>query len=86
LIDPDFLDVGGLQRGNAQTMQIIFETRIDNAHGGYTRSSTDWEIQLEVTVRILNVLKSLDKAIKGQEVLDKLVWLKTKGSLYQMRI
>ena len=76
-MDHDFLDAGGLQREDAQTMQIIFETRMDNAHGGYTRSSTDWEIQPEVTVQILYVFK----AITVQEVLDQLILLKTKGSV-----
>ena len=80
-IDPDFLDVGGLQRGDAKTIQIIFETRMDNAHGGYIRSSRDWQTQLEAIIQILNVLKSPDKATKVQEVLDKLILLKTRGSV-----
>ena len=33
LIDSDFLDVGWLQREDAQTMQIIFETSMDNVQG-----------------------------------------------------
>jgi hypothetical protein len=78
ILNPDFFGPGGGSRGDACTVQTAYDTRMDNAHGGYTRSSTAWQPQMESAVQILKLINKHEVALKVQIIIDRLVRLATE--------
>ncbi len=79
--NPDFLAPGGSSRSDANLLNIVYDTRMDNAHGGFIRGSSDYRPQLESVVEILDLINKHDDALEVQEIIDRLVRLETDGAL-----
>ncbi|EFX78117.1 hypothetical protein DAPPUDRAFT_105352 [Daphnia pulex] len=76
----DFISPGGASRNDAQVFQTGFECRNDNAHGAYTRASTDYKLQLDAVVAILQLINSPAEALEVQAIVDRLVILEAQGA------
>ncbi|EFX78265.1 hypothetical protein DAPPUDRAFT_320675 [Daphnia pulex] len=79
-INPDFFAPGGASRGDENLVETVYDTRMDNAHGGYTRATADWRVQLESVVQILVLMNKHDVALEVQVIMDRLVALETAGA------
>jgi hypothetical protein len=75
----DYLAPGGGTRGNAQLVQVVFDTRNDNAHNGFIRSTTDWKLQLDSVHDILDVINHQAEAVDVKKIIDRLVTLEPEG-------
>lgn len=58
-------------------LKIVYDTRMDNAHGGFTRATTNWRAQLESAVgervvQILDFINMHDLTLKFQVIIDRL--------------
>jgi hypothetical protein len=76
----DYLAPGGGTRGDAQVLQIVFDTRNDNAHDAFVRSTTDWKLQLDSVHDILDVINHQAEAVEVKKIIDRLVELEAEGA------
>jgi hypothetical protein len=76
----DYLAPGGGTRGDAQLLAIVFDTRNDNAHDAFVRSTTDWHLQLDSVHDILNVINHQAEAVEVKNIIDRLVELEAEGA------
>jgi hypothetical protein len=76
----DYISPGGASRNDAQVFQTGFDCRNDNAHGAYTRASTDYKLQLDAVVAILQLINSPAEAIEVQAIVDRLVKMEAQGA------
>ncbi|EFX78172.1 hypothetical protein DAPPUDRAFT_105439 [Daphnia pulex] len=79
-VNADFFAPGGASRGDENLVETVYDTRMDNAHGGYTRATADWRVQLESVVQILDLINKHDVALEVQVIMDRLVALETAGA------
>jgi hypothetical protein len=75
----DYLAPGGGTRGDAQVCQTVFDTRNDNAHNIFIRSSSNWHQQLDSVHDILSVINHQEEASEVQTIVDRLVRLEAEG-------
>jgi hypothetical protein len=75
-----FISPGGASRNDAQLFQTGFDCRNDNAHGAYTRASTDYKLQLDAVVAILQLINSPAEALEVKAIVDRLVTLEAQGA------
>jgi hypothetical protein len=76
----DYLAPGGGTRGDAQLLAIVFDTRNDNAHDAFVRSTTDWHLQLDSVHDILDVINHQAEAVEVKKIIDRLVELEAEGA------
>ncbi|EFX78088.1 hypothetical protein DAPPUDRAFT_105323 [Daphnia pulex] len=76
----DYLAPGGGTRGDAQLLAIVFDTRNDNAHDAFVRSTTDWKLQLDSVHDILDVINHQADAVEVKKIIDRLVELEAEGA------
>jgi hypothetical protein len=79
-VNPDFLAPGGASRADRNLVQIVYDTRMDNAHGRYIRATARYRPQLQSTVEILDVINKHDVSLQVQAVSDRLVTLEANGA------
>jgi hypothetical protein len=79
-VNPDFLAPGGASRADRNLVQIVYDTRMDNAHGRYIRATARYRPQLQSTVEILDVINKHDVSLQVQAVIDRLVTLEANGA------
>ncbi len=77
-VNADYIGPGGGSRGDAQLLKTAYDKRMDNAHGGFTRGSTNWRTQLDSVVQILDLINKHDVALNFQRMIDRLVRLETE--------
>jgi hypothetical protein len=79
-INPDFFAPGGASRGDENLVETVYNTRMDNAHGGYIRATASYRPQLDSIIQILNLMNKHDVAQNVQNIMDRLVALETGGA------
>jgi hypothetical protein len=79
LKNPDFIDIGGSQRGDAGLFQRLYHTRLCYAHGWFSIAWNSWEAQLQGIIDALHLLKATTEAAEVQLIFDKLVRYKNEG-------
>jgi hypothetical protein len=79
-INPDFFAPGGASRGDENLVETVYNTRMDNAHGGYIRATASYRPQLDGVIQILNLMNKHDVAQNVQNIMDRLVALETGGA------
>jgi hypothetical protein len=81
LTNPNYIDVGGWQRGDASLFQRLFDTRLCYAHGWFVIAWHDWQDQLQDIIDAQHLLKAHTEAAVVQDIFDKLVRYKNDGLL-----
>jgi hypothetical protein len=81
LTNPNYIDVGGWQRGDASLFQRLFDTRLCYAHGWFVIAWHDWQDQLQDIIDALHLFKAHTEAAEVQDIFDKLVRYKNEGIL-----
>jgi hypothetical protein len=76
----DYISPGATSRSDAQVFQTGFDCRNENTHGAYTRPSTDWKLQLDAVVAILQLINNPAEALEVQAIVDRLVILEAQGA------
>lgn len=76
----DFLAPGGASRGDKNLVEMVYDTRMDNAHGRYTRATNNYRPQLQSVVQILDVINKHEVALNVQVIIDRLVTLEANGA------
>jgi hypothetical protein len=79
-VNPDFLAPGGASRADKNLVQIVYNTRMDNAHGRYIRATASYRPQLQSTVEILDLINKHDVSLNVQAIIDRLVTLEANGA------
>ena len=81
LKNPDFIDIGGSQRGDAGLFQRLYRTRLCYAHGWFSIAWNSWEAQLQGIIDALHLLKATTEVAEVKLIFDKLVRFKNDGLL-----
>jgi hypothetical protein len=81
LRNPNFIDVGGWNRGDPGLFQRLHHTRLTYAHGWFSIAWNSWEAQLQDVIDALHLLKAHTEAAVVQDIFDKLVRYKNEGVL-----
>jgi hypothetical protein len=79
-VNADFIAPGGASRGDKKLVEIVYDTRMDNAHGGYIRATANYRPQLDSVIQILDLMNKHDVALKVQVIVDRLVALEAAGA------
>jgi hypothetical protein len=79
-VNPDFLAPGGASRADKNLVQIVYNTRMDNAHGRYIRATASYRPQLQSTVEILDLINKHDVSLNVQAIIDRLITLEANGA------
>jgi hypothetical protein len=77
--NPNYIERGGWQRGDASLFQRLYHTRLCYAHGWFLNAWNHWEIQLQDIIDALHLFKAHTQATAVQEIFDKLVRYKNEG-------
>jgi hypothetical protein len=79
-VNADFFAPGGASRGDKNLVKIVYNTRMDNAHGGYIRATANYRPQLDSIIQILNLLNKHDVGLNVKNIMDRLVALEKAGA------